>query len=78
MVKAHEGFDANGRPDDVLKRITYDTTIYHNAFLFAEGAEENNTEEAKEKRNRFPKNEDAQLRAEMEKEIENKQEEVRD
>jgi hypothetical protein len=73
MVKTNEGFDTNGRPDDLLARITYDKSIYHNAFMFAEGGEAG-TEEAVEKRNRFPKNENIEIRAEFEKELENKQE----
>jgi hypothetical protein len=37
MVKnALQGFDANGRPDDLLARITYDKSVYANAFLFTE------------------------------------------
>jgi hypothetical protein len=73
MVKTNEGFDTNGRPDDLLARITYDKTIWHNTFIFAEGGEAG-TEEAIEKRNRFPKNENIEIRAEFEKELENKQE----
>lgn len=75
MVKTNEGFDTNGRPDDLLARITYDKSIYQNAFLFTEGGE-GDTEEAKEKRNRFPKNENLEIRAEYEKELENKQDEA--
>ena len=32
-----DGYDANGRPDELLKRITYDTSIWQHAFLFADG-----------------------------------------
>mmetsp|Transcript_40371 Transcript_40371/g.64710 ORF Transcript_40371/g.64710 Transcript_40371/m.64710 type:complete len:100 (+) Transcript_40371:97-396(+) len=76
MVKnALQGFDANGRPDDLLARITYDKSVYANAFLFTEGGEAG-TDEAKEKRNRFPKNENLELIREFEREMESKQDEV--
>lgn len=75
MGRTVEGFDSNGRPDDLLARITFDKSVYQNAFLFAEGGEEG--EAVKEKRNRFPKNENLELAKEYEKEIEDKQDKVR-
>ena len=37
MPAGAEGFDTNGRPDDLLKRITYNSNNFgKGAFLFAD------------------------------------------
>ena len=50
MPSGAEGFDTNGRPDDLLKRITYNANNYgKGAFLFADadaGPEDNRGRDA--------------------------------
>ena len=61
MPSGAEGFDTNGRPDDLLKRITYNANNYgKGAFLFAD-ADAGPEDESRARRNRFPKRENLEL-----------------
>ena len=61
MPAGAEGFDTNGRPDDLLKRITYNSNNFgKGAFLFAD-ADAGPEDESRARRNRFPKKENLEL-----------------
>ena len=71
-----EGFDTNGRPDDLLKRITYNANNYgKGAFLFAD-ADAGPEDESRARRNRFPKRENLELEQKLYETMERQADEV--
>ena len=76
MPSGAEGFDTNGRPDDLLKRITYNANNYgKGAFLFAD-ADAGPEDESRARRNRFPKRENLELEQKLYETMERQADEV--
>ena len=76
MPAGAEGFDTNGRPDDLLKRITYNSNNFgKGAFLFAD-ADAGPEDESRARRNRFPKKENLELERKLYDTMEREAEEV--